>query len=123
VLLVPALLFSTMRYGMNGAGYAWLGSNVVYFLLWVPLVHGRFFKRLHQQWLWNDVAMTQLPAIALAFALQRLVVWPTSRLGVAVLLCCIGMAILLTSASCSTWARELFWNRWHSRKLATMDQG
>lgn len=123
VVLIPALLLATTRYGMNGAGYAWLGSNLVYFVLWVPVVHRRFFPGLHRQWLLNDVAMTQLPALAFAFALHRSVSWPSDRLSVAAALCCMGLVLLLISASGSTWMRDSFRRRWHSRRLATLDQG
>jgi O-antigen/teichoic acid export membrane protein len=123
VLLIPALLFATTRFGMNGAGYAWLGCNMAYFILWVPLVHQRLFKGLHTKWLWTDVALTQLPALGMAIALHQSVTWPSSRLSVAALLCCIGLILLSISATCSGWMRDFFFSRWHSRRLATMDQG
>ena len=55
-LLTPALIWSTLRFGAIGAGYAWLISNTIYFIAWTPLVHRRFLKNLHKQWLIKDLA-------------------------------------------------------------------
>lgn len=123
VLLIPALVLATIHYGMNGAGYAWLGSNLVFFFLWIPLVHRRFFKGLHLQWLGSDVGMTVLPTLAAAFLLRHVVIWPATRPAVAGLLIFITLVLLLVSASGSSWIRDHCRRRWNARKLAFVDQG
>ena len=56
ILLTPFLIWGTWRFGATGAGYAWLASNAIYFIVWTPLVHGHFLKNLHSQWLIKDLA-------------------------------------------------------------------
>jgi O-antigen/teichoic acid export membrane protein len=60
VFLIPTLIFFTMKFGATGAGYAWLVSNVIYFIFWVPKVHGRFYPDLHKIWLLRDVVVVCL---------------------------------------------------------------
>jgi O-antigen/teichoic acid export membrane protein len=74
VLLIPALIVATLRWGMVGAGYAWLAANVAYFVGWVPRIHRRFFKGLHTQWLLRDlgpiIACAASGALLTYFALE-----------------------------------------------------
>lgn len=72
VLLVPALIWTTSTWGGTGAGYAWLFANSAYFLLWVPLVHRRFFDGLHTNWLVRDLAPIFVPAAGFGVALRLL---------------------------------------------------
>lgn len=69
VLLIPSIVLAATHYGMAGAGWAWLISNAVYFVVWTPLVHRRFAPGLHSKWLCNDI----LRPIALA----TLTAWAT----------------------------------------------
>lgn len=56
LLLIPSLVWGIWIFGGMGAGWAWLLSNLVYFLCWIPLVHRRFERGLHKLWLIRDVA-------------------------------------------------------------------
>ena len=82
LLLIPSLVWATLQYGATGAGYAWLGANAMYFLAWVPLVHGRFVKGLHRQWLVQDLIMIFIPGLLAASALNMFLQWPETRLEV-----------------------------------------
>ncbi len=55
VVLVPCLVFGAWSGGGVGSGYVWLFANLLYFIVWVPVVHGRFAAGLHVKWLWVDV--------------------------------------------------------------------
>lgn len=57
VLLIPMLMFLTVKYGAIGAGYAWVISNLLYLLFWIPKVHGRFVRGLHIKWLLKDIGV------------------------------------------------------------------
>ncbi|MFD2452756.1 oligosaccharide flippase family protein [Ideonella paludis] len=64
VLLIPSVIWAANIYGMNGAGWAWLLSNAIYFAAWTPIVHHRFSPGLHKLWLLRDiVSMTILPLL------------------------------------------------------------
>lgn len=79
LILIPSLIFLTIRYGMVGAGYAWLGANVIYFLLWVPLVHNKFVRGLHWNWIRYDLAVPLLLGCAIATFLDVVAQWPIGR--------------------------------------------
>jgi O-antigen/teichoic acid export membrane protein len=99
-LLIPGLLWATWTYGVIGAGYAWLTANCVYFLLWIPIVHARFFKKLHSKWLTIDVGGIMLLAVTVSFLISQNIRWPTNRLLLAVYLVLSGLAICLATFSC-----------------------
>lgn len=106
-LLVPGLIWATIVYGMEGAGYAWLGSNVVFFFLWVPLVHRRFVQGMHFKWLTTDVCMILMPPLMGVILLQRIVTWPQDRILSALALGCVGLILLVLSAAGSSWLRAV----------------
>ena len=104
ILLIPSLVWATWLYGATGAGYAWLGANVAYFFAWVPLVHGRFVRGLHRQWLVQDLIPLLIPALLSASALYALLPWPQTRISILLLLLIIGITI---SASCAAGSQRV----------------
>lgn len=115
VLLIPVLIWATLQYGVIGAGYAWLGANAVYFLAWVPKVHGRFVKGLHTQWLLRDVGAIVLLTVTGAVVAHGLVTWPQGRVQVAMGIAVLSLALLAIAAAGSSWVRETISGRWRTR--------
>lgn len=107
VIFIPVLLFAIWKSGMIGAGYAWLISNLVLFLFWLPVVHRRFVKGLHMRWLLHDVVATIGIPIAIAFLMQERMNWPTERWMVMVQIIALGLSLSAVAAGCSSWIREL----------------
>lgn len=109
-LLIPALIWATWQHGMIGAGYAWLGANAMYFLLWVPKVHGRFFKGLHLSWLFRDVGpvlVLGLCAVGLGYILVNSGNgWPRARFPMAVWIAALSVGVVVVSGMGSSWARD-----------------
>lgn len=115
VLLIPALIWATMHYGVIGAGWAWFGANAVYLLAWVPKVHGRFVKGLHIQWLLRDVGpIVMLTAVGAALA-RALVSWPQERAQLAIGIALVSLAILAMAGVGSSMIREAIRGKWHAR--------
>ena len=99
IVLIPSVIWGAIHYGMTGAGWAWLGSNVVYFLVWTPLVHQRFAPRLHSRWLILDIARPAAPAIVLAVVAAYVVPWSSQRGILFGQLVLTGVLLLLGSAA------------------------
>jgi O-antigen/teichoic acid export membrane protein len=99
VVLIPSVIWGATHHGMTGAGWAWLASNVVYFLVWTPLVHHRFAPLLHTRWLLLDIARPAAPAIALAAVAAYGVSWSTQRGILFVELVLMGALLLLASTA------------------------
>ena len=115
VLLLPALIWATLQYGVIGAGYAWLTANAVYFLIWVPKVHGLFVKGLHTSWLLRDVGaivLLTVTGVALAHGLLK---WPQERVPLAMAIAVVSLAMLAIAAAGSSWVRETISIRWRAR--------
>ena len=115
VLLIPALIWATLQYGVIGAGYAWLSANAVYFLIWVPKVHGRFVRGLHIQWLLQDIGMIVLLSVASTAVLNKFIHWPEQRIALACYVAIVSLALLMIAAIGSSWLRETASVKWRAR--------
>ena len=105
LLLVPSLIWATLQFGTIGAGWAWLLSNLIYFMLWVPVVHHRFARGLHWSWIVSDVIATCMPAAITAWLVSQVVSWTDDRLGIAVQLCVFGIFFTAITSLSSSYIR------------------
>ncbi len=67
LFLIPALVLSAKYFGGAGAGFMVFSAQLLFLLLWVPLVHSRFLPELNWRWLFMDtlpIAMTMVAALA-----------------------------------------------------------
>ena len=103
-IFIPMLLWATWKFGMIGAGYAWIITNLLPFVIWLPIVHRRFFKSLHIQWLRDLSGIVFLPLLG-AVTVQSLMRWPQGRLPVALSLSGVSLALLIISAAASSSIR------------------
>ena len=104
-ILVPSLIWATLRFGPVGAGGAWLLSNVIYLAVWIPLVHRRFFAGLHRRWLVTDVLYPFIPALVGGFALHTVIQWPGDRLGTGLIVVLSGLILVVLAMAGSSVAR------------------
>ncbi|MES2632593.1 MAG: oligosaccharide flippase family protein [Pseudomonadota bacterium] len=65
LVLVPALLWVTPRYGALGAAWVWVALNAGYLTVGIALMHRRVLRSEKAVWYFADVA---LPALAAAIA-------------------------------------------------------
>jgi O-antigen/teichoic acid export membrane protein len=79
-LLIPTTIWAATRYGMEGTAWAWLLSNLIYFLLWVPVVHHKFLKGMHRSWMVHDIGLLSIAPIIAGFLLINYMQWSVSRL-------------------------------------------
>jgi len=66
ILLVPLIIYSTMRYGATGAASVWLLLNLGYFLFEIPIMHRRLLCKEKWRWYWQDVCVPLIAALSLA---------------------------------------------------------
>lgn len=111
VLLVPAIIWAASQYGGVGAGYVWLVMNVIYFVVWVPLVHKRFKPGLNPPWLGRDVLAVYGVAAMAGYVLFSVMPQTENRLwqlgGIAIT----GFLVMLAGALASSviWSRAKAW--------------
>jgi O-antigen/teichoic acid export membrane protein len=97
LVLIPAVIFGTLRYGAIGAAVTWAATNLLFLLLWTPIVHGKFAPEIRTAWLVRDVAPAFLIAAA-AVLISDLVSWPLESRA-ASLLGLVTMAVVLVVAT------------------------
>ena len=105
ILLIPALIMTTLHFGTIGAGYAWLAANTVYFFSWIPVIHKRFEQGLHKKWMLVDVAPIFLIALVTAVITEHVIVWYEGRLAIALTIVAAGIAVLAFAGFTSSWLR------------------
>lgn len=71
VLLLPAMVFASMKFGGVGAGWVWLGINLLYLLFWIPLTHRKIWQGIHARWMLRDVLAVAVPVAATAYGLSQ----------------------------------------------------
>ena len=101
LIFVPLLILAVRRFGMVGAGWAWLLANLVPFLAWLPLVHHRYLKGMHLRWLGGDIAPIVIPSTLIAAALAYGTSWDLGRVGTLAQLAGI-YALLTLAAGCGS---------------------
>jgi O-antigen/teichoic acid export membrane protein len=115
LLLVPGIMFAVSKFGAAGAGWAWLGANGIYAVLWVPLVHRRFAVGLHRVWLIVDVVPVLIAVVSSVWIMTLLVKWPSHRSGIAFNLAFIMLIALLAGIFASSYARSWLFQRLNFR--------
>jgi O-antigen/teichoic acid export membrane protein len=108
VVQVPSTALATVKYGMIGAGCAWLIARAMFLLLWVPIVHRRFAKGIHLKWLVHDVGYPLLSSMAAALALSLVIPSIPNRTSMAALIGLSGILVVscavLSSGESRRWA-------------------
>lgn len=112
VLLVPAIILGTLEYGVVGAGWAWLGANLVYFLVWVPKVHARFLHGLHMHWLRHDIGVIALPTAIVAAIAYSLIKWSYQRTSIAIDIAVVSLLLMIVAAAGASLVRKSVYDRW-----------
>jgi O-antigen/teichoic acid export membrane protein len=112
VLLIPSMIWATLHYGILGAGYAWLISNAVYFVLWVPKVHSRFVPGLHTKWLFQDVIPIAMSGIVTCALLMKFLPLAVGRLSLLVELLLIGIILVAVSSMASSFIKRQLMMMW-----------
>lgn len=118
VLLVPATVWATLNFGAIGAGYAWLASNVISFLLWLPVIHRRFAPGLHQYWVGQDILPILLATGITSYGIQWILPPGTTTWVQLAETLLIGLSALLAGVATSSDLRTRITTR-HNRHDST----
>lgn len=111
-VLLPLVVWATMAFGAVGAGFVWLGVNMLSFVAWLPLVHRKFEPGLNLRWYANDIAVI-VAAISLTGYLAHRFVPPSgSRLDQFADIAFAGLAALLAAGVASSVTRNKIRAAW-----------
>ncbi|MBQ1784368.1 MAG: oligosaccharide flippase family protein [Gammaproteobacteria bacterium] len=80
VLLIPSIMLAAFLAGGEGAGWVWVGMNIIYLFGWVAYIHGKLEPGLHVKWLCRNVLAILLPTALMGILLSTYFdVAPVSR--------------------------------------------
>jgi O-antigen/teichoic acid export membrane protein len=113
LLLLPTLIWATDKYGAIGAGWAWLASNLSYFLIWTPIAHSIYAPNLHLRWIIHDIAPILLISLLTALLSLRLP-WPEQRYLLFLQLLLVSLITISASIFSSSWARLKLFSLWNA---------
>ena len=106
IVLIPSVIWAANRFGGVGAGYAWLGMNLAYFIFWVSYVHHKLQPGLHLSWLFRDGLMIYLPVILLLSLFYQWQIEINNRWLMLFYLSAVGLSSLLTAGIASENVRK-----------------
>ena len=117
VLLIPLLIWAATEFGGVGAGYVWLGMNILSFVAWLPLVHRKFEPGLNLRWYVNDVAVIVAATVFVGY-LASLALPPSgSRMNQFADIVLAGLMGLAAGAAASSTARARIRTYWRGQTL------
>lgn len=108
ILYIPTIIFVASKYYAVGAGYVWLGINLITFSALLPLVHNKFMPGLNTKWFINDVFIIAIPIIISGMCLRGLFVFNGNRWFEAVELLLFEIILLAVGALGSSFFRYKF---------------
>lgn len=79
VLLLPSIIWAASQYGGIGAGWVWLGMNLLSFVAWLPLVHRKFAPGLNFKWYFQDVMVIYLAVVLAGYCLSVIMLHSDNR--------------------------------------------
>lgn len=106
LILVPLMIWGSIRFGPIGAGAAWIAASAIYFFAWIPLIHRQFSHGLHVSWVVVDVLSPIFPALVGGYALKELLRFPDDRIATAAILLLAGFLVFLFACAGSSLIRR-----------------
>ncbi len=108
-LLVPALIWAVDKYSGVGAGYVWLLVNIIYFVVWVPVVHHKFAPGLNLGWFSRDTLLIIVTSTIGGYLLNSMFQYSEHRLWQVVQIAGFGLVVLFAGASVASLVWERAW--------------
>jgi O-antigen/teichoic acid export membrane protein len=116
VIMAPAIVLASLRYGAVGAAVGWMVLNLGYLVVGIQLMHRRLLKNERWRWYWSDVLRPLLAAVGAVVPFR--LAWPGPMGSVATLAwLAVAGAVATACAALATplvRARAMGWlARWH----------
>lgn len=120
VLLIPAIIWAASQCGGVGAGYVWLGINLLSFVAWLPLVHHKFAPGLNFKWYGQDILIIVLPAAIAGYFLSIFFPQSDNRWMQFTEVIFTGLSVLMAGAAASSETRARV-NHWLMQRQQRQD--
>ena len=107
LLLIPLIILAASRYGAIGAGYVWLGINLITFMAWLPFVHYKFAPGLNKLWYIKDVLGIALPSGFVGYILVQCISAPENKTQALVVVGVVSVVTLFAGTLLSSFKRKI----------------
>lgn len=94
VLLIPTIVLVSSKYYGIGAGFVWLGMNLLSFFAWIPLVHRKFAPNLNTVWYVRDVLVIVVPLGVVGLMIKSILNEDVNRLLLLIQLAAMALMLL-----------------------------
>lgn len=105
IVFVPAIIWASKHFGAIGAGYVWIATNILFFIVWVPLVHRQFVPNLNKLWFGKDVLPIFLVCTIFGYLLFFIIPETNSRWLQFCMIASAGFMLMLAGALASSSCR------------------
>lgn len=116
VLLVPSIIWATSRFGGVGAGYVWLVMNLLFLVVWLPIIHHKYAPGLNSIWFLQDVLIIFIAAATTGYCLNAIVPHSGNRWWQLSGVVMFGVLLMLSGGMASSFARASI-VRWMRKSL------
>ena len=119
VIIVPAILWATTRYGAEGAAWVWVVLNAGYLLLGIHFMYRRILTTEKWRWYLQDVAFPLTAATVIALICRLIMPAHLEKLGELGLLLISSGSILIAAALAAPLVRHIL-ARWVSHAISVI---
>lgn len=105
VILIPTTIWGANYLGGVGAGYVWLGVNLITFVFWLPFVHNKFTPGLNAKWYFQDLFPIIATIMLVGYAMMKIVGESDNRILQFIRVTAIGFIILAAGCAASSVIR------------------
>jgi O-antigen/teichoic acid export membrane protein len=103
---VPIIIFFSLKFGALGTAIVWFVLRLLWFLIWIPLVHRKYIPNFHIKWLINDIVKIFLSVITTAILLHFFFpIVSTNRPKIFFYLSLTGIVVLFSGSISSSFIR------------------
>jgi len=106
LLLIPTIILVASKFHGIGAGYVWLGMNLLSLVAWLPLVHRKFEPGLNAKWYMHDVFTIVAPIALVGMLSTEYIGKANGRLGLLMEIFLVELLLLTTGICASTVIRN-----------------
>jgi len=105
ILMIPLITWAASMYGGAGAGYVWLGMNLISFVFWIPFVHHKFAPGINFRWYTEDIIVIISATALTCYVTNAILPYGNSRLMQAGEILIMGFSVLIAGTLASSAMR------------------
>lgn len=116
IILLPLIVWGANKFGGIGAGFVWLGMNLLSFSVWQPQVHRKFEPGLNIKWYTQDTLLIIFSSTLVVFLLSTYLPISEDRLIQLFKILFVGIIAVISGSMASSEIRNIICLKWMLNK-------